>query len=58
MHGKGTLYYANNKIAYQGDWIEDHLWGYGTLYNQDPQQLGGGYSFVSFDEVDEYWIKY
>jgi hypothetical protein len=33
MHGKGTLYYSYNKIAYEGDWREDRLWGYGVLYN-------------------------
>ena len=33
MEGRGTLYYDNNKIAYEGDWISDHLWGRGCLYN-------------------------
>lgn len=23
MHGKGTLYYPNGEVAYEGDWFED-----------------------------------
>jgi hypothetical protein len=34
MHGKGILYYNDNKIAYDGDWQNDRLWGHGTLYNE------------------------
>lgn len=33
MHGKGTLYYADGRIAYQGDWRNDALCGKGILYN-------------------------
>lgn len=33
MHGKGTLYYPNQKIAYEGHWENDQLSGYGVLYN-------------------------
>jgi hypothetical protein len=58
MHGKGTLFYCNNKIAYEGDWKEDKLWGDGVLYNEEPKILATGYDYTSWDEVDEYWTKY
>jgi len=33
MNGKGVLYYPDNSIAYEGEWKDDQLSGYGTLYN-------------------------
>lgn len=33
MSGKGILYYFNDKIAYDGEWKDDRLWGHGVLYN-------------------------
>ena len=39
MHGKGTLYYADGRIAYQGDWSHDSLKGKGILYNEKPAKL-------------------
>ena len=34
MHGKGTLQYADGRVAYCGDWYHDQLHGKGILYNQ------------------------
>jgi len=39
MQGKGTLYYSNGRIAYQGEWKNDSLSGKGILYNENPQKL-------------------
>jgi hypothetical protein len=33
MEGKGVLYYSSGKIAYEGEWKQDRLHGYGVLYN-------------------------
>jgi len=33
MQGRGALYYANDQIAYEGEWLNDKLHGYGILYN-------------------------
>lgn len=33
MEGRGALYYANGQIAYEGEWKDDKLNGYGILYN-------------------------
>lgn len=49
MHGKGTLYYADGRIAYQGEWRYDSLNGKGILYNENPSKLNGQYDFNSFD---------
>jgi hypothetical protein len=58
MHGKGILYYSDNKIAYDGNWQNDRLWGYGTLYNEQPKSLKGSYDYNCWDEVDDFWIRY
>jgi hypothetical protein len=58
MHGKGTLYYPNNSIAYEGDWQEDQLWGKGILYNEEVSPLKKPFNYKDFEAVDEYWIKY
>lgn len=58
MHGRGTLFYCDNKVAYEGDWREDKLWGRGVLYNEDPKQLKGTYDYNSWDQVDDYWVRY
>lgn len=58
MHGKGTLFYCDNKVAYEGEWQEDKLWGNGILFNEDPKPLQGSYDYSSWDEVDEFWVKY
>lgn len=34
MNGKGILYYPDHKVAYDGDWQNDQLSGYGILYNE------------------------
>lgn len=34
MHGFGTLYYSNGKVAYEGEWFEDEFHGVGKVYNQ------------------------
>jgi hypothetical protein len=33
MQGRGALYYADGQIAYEGEWNNDKLNGYGILYN-------------------------
>ncbi len=33
MQGRGALYYTSGKIAYQGEWKDDKLHGYGVIYN-------------------------
>lgn len=33
MEGRGALYYSSGDIAYEGEWKDDQLHGYGVLYN-------------------------
>lgn len=58
MHGKGILYYASGKIAYDGDWVEDKFDGYGLLYNENPVAFTSQFDFRDLDFVEEYWEKY
>jgi len=62
MHGKGVLYYASGKPAYDGDWYEDKFEGFGVLYNENPASLEGyyseGFDYKDFNNVDEFWTKY
>jgi hypothetical protein len=39
MEGRGALYYQSGKIAYEGEWKEDKLQGFGTLYNEHVMAL-------------------
>ena len=39
MCGLGTLYFSNNKTAYDGHWRQDRFYGRGTLYNDKSEQL-------------------
>jgi len=58
MHGKGILYYASGKPAYDGDWFEDKFEGSGVLYNENPNNLDEAFNYNDFDEIDDYWTKY
>lgn len=33
MHGKGSLYYSNGQLAYEGSWYMDSFHGKGRIYN-------------------------
>lgn len=58
MHGKGTLFYPNKKIAYEGQWENDQLSGYGTLYNEEVSPLRNPFDYRDFSDVEDFWTKY
>ena len=58
MNGRGTLYYADGRIAYQGEWRSDSLSGQGILYNEHPQQLTSSFNFKNFDLSEDCWVSY
>lgn len=39
MQGRGALYYTNGELAYEGEWNQDQLHGYGVLYNECPAYI-------------------
>ena len=41
MQGRGVLYYASGKIAYEGEWKQNRLHGYGVLYNECIKVIEG-----------------
>lgn len=58
MHGKGILYYPSQKVAYDGEWENDQLSGYGVLYNQEVAALRTPFDYRDWTDVEEYWVKY
>ena len=48
----GTLYYANGRPAYDGDWVNEKFEGKGTLYNDNPRYLD--IDFRNLNSVGEY----
>jgi hypothetical protein len=58
MEGYGTLYYPNGAIAYEGEWQDDEFDGFGTVYNDHPSPIKGGFDYTNFNTLDEEWIKY
>jgi len=45
MQGRGVLYYSSGKIAYEGEWLEDRLHGYGVVYNDNIIILKGQFDY-------------
>ena len=58
MHGKGILYYANNKKAYEGEWNNDKFNKFGHYYNEKPTILNNSFDYKNFENVKNYWEKY
>lgn len=48
MSGFGKLYYQSNKIAYEGDWVDDQFQGTGKLYNESPIYIET-FDYLNFD---------
>lgn len=45
MQGKGVLYYSSKKLAYEGEWKQDKLNGYGVLYNENIGPLPSAFDY-------------
>jgi hypothetical protein len=58
MEGRGVLYYASGKIAYEGEWKQDRLDGYGVLYNESIGILREEYDCSHLELLNDEWIKY
>lgn len=58
MQGKGVLYYASGKLAYEGEWHQDRLNGYGVLYNENISSFEGGFNCKHLEDLKNEWIKY
>ncbi|KAL4506635.1 hypothetical protein ABPG72_000206 [Tetrahymena utriculariae] len=58
MHGKGTLYYPNGDILYEGDWFEDQFNNFGHLFNSKAQYIQQKLDFKDFSQIKNYWLKY
>ena len=58
MNGQGKLYYQSNRLAYDGQWLDDQFQGKGTLYNEEPVLLNSNFDYRNFDEIEDYWEFY
>lgn len=60
MHGKGTLYYANGAVAYDGNWYMDAFHGKGKMSNDHPRQLNEEFDYKNLKgyNIDECWEEY
>lgn len=58
MHGKGILYYPNQQVAYDGEWENDQLSGYGTLHNEEVVSLKTPFDYRDWSDVEDYWVRY
>ena len=52
------VYEFPDGCIYDGEWKEDQLQGYGTLYNEEVGSLNVPFDYKNWEDVDEYWIKY
>lgn len=57
MQGKGKLYYASGKLAYEGNWSQDQIHGYGKLYNENPRHVDT-VDYKDFGKIENYWQAY
>ena len=58
MEGRGALYYSNGELAYEGEWKQDQLDGYGVLYNQNPDYITAAVDWKNLDQITSCWVKY
>ncbi len=58
MNGRGVLYYPNSNIAYEGNWKNDQLHGFGVLYNEEVVTLKGPFDYRDWGRSEDYWVKY
>jgi antitoxin component YwqK of YwqJK toxin-antitoxin module len=57
MQGKGKLFYASGKIAYEGMWSQDQIHGYGKLYNENPRFIES-FDYKDFSKLGNYWSTF
>lgn len=53
MDGKGKLYYASGKLAYDGEWKDNMFHGYGVLFNENPTILNNAFRPTDFSQLDK-----
>jgi hypothetical protein len=58
MEGRGELYYGSGKIAYEGEWKQDRLDGYGVLYNENISVMMEEFDYNHIEKISDEWIKY
>ena len=58
MTGNGTLYAADGRKIYEGEWKNGLYHGRGTLYNLNPKQIDNSYDIKIFNIEEKTWLKY
>lgn len=52
------LYYANGKVAYDGEWYNDQFNGFGKVYNDEVRSLKENFDYTDFYKLEDYWEFY
>ena len=58
MEGRGVLYYASGRIAYDGEWRRGMFEGEGVLENEEVVGREEGIDFTDMENGEEYWVVY
>lgn len=59
MHGRGTLYFKNGEIQYEGDFVNGKFEGYGVLANENPEiEININYNDLRDVNIKGWWKKY
>lgn len=58
MHGRGTLYYENGEMCYDGQWRNDKFDGLGCLFNENPHFKIIDYKHLSDLDIQDGWTKF
>jgi len=56
MHGRGTLYFKNGDIQYEGDFVNGKYEGYGILTNENPEiEININYNDLRDVNIKGWW---
>lgn len=53
MHGEGKLCLPDDRVAYEGQWQQGDFHGYGTLYNDNPEQIKKNFTMKNFNLLEK-----
>ena len=58
MNGYGKLHYENGHIAYEGSWQDDEFYGFGRVFNDQPESLMDSFNYYDFADLGNKWVYY
>lgn len=59
MHGRGTLYFKDGRVHYEGDFVAGNYEGFGILFNEKPEiEMNINYNDLRDVNIKGWWKKY